>query len=118
MQRFSFRPKHRLLNKKDFSQVFDKVDYRVGKGPILILARKNNLDHPRLGLVVRKKFLKLAVDRNRLKRLSREIFRLKQHRIANLDIVVMNRSGCEDKTSKQLNQYIESAFDGLPTKSK
>lgn len=117
MQRFSFRPKHRLLNQKDFSRVFDKVDYRVGKGPILILARKNDLDHPRLGLVIRKKFLKLAVDRNRLKRLSRENFRLKQHKIANLDIVLMNRSGCEDKNNKQLNQYIESALNGLPGKT-
>ena len=116
MQRFSFQPKHRLLTKNDFSQVFDGVDHRVGKGPVLILARKNQFDHPRLGLVVRKKFLKKAVDRNRLKRLARENFRLKQHQLGNLDIVLMNRSGCEDKTKKQLNQYIARAFNGLPKK--
>lgn len=116
MQRFSFRPKHRLLNKNDFGRVFNKVDHRVGKGPILILARKNQFDHPRLGLVIRKKFLKRAVDRNRLKRLSRENFRLRQHQIANLDIILMNRSGCEEKTNGQLNQYIESALNALPAK--
>ena len=116
MQRFSFRPKHRLLSKREFSNVFNQVDYRVAKGPVLILARNNNLDHPRLGLVVRKKFLTRAVDRNKIKRLIRENFRLKQHCMANLDIIVMNRSGCEDKTKEQLNQFIERVFDGLPSK--
>lgn len=117
MQRFSFRPKHRLLTKKDFSQVFDQVDFRVGKGPILILARKNQLDHPRLGLVIRKKFLKRAVDRNQIKRLARENFRLKQHQIGNLDIVLMNRAGCEEKTPQKLNQFIIGAFNSLPGKT-
>lgn len=117
MQRFSFRPKHRLLNKSDFSQVFDKVEHRVGKGPILLLARKNNLDHPRLGLVIRKKFLKRAVDRNMIKRVSREYFRLSKHELANLDIVLMNRAGSEDKSKKQLQHLIEKAFHGLPDKA-
>lgn len=117
MLRFFFRPKHRLLNKVDFSQVFDQVDHRIGKGPILLLARKNQLEHPRIGLVVRKKFLKRAVDRNLLKRLARENFRLKQHELANLDIILMNRSGCAEKSQIELNKYIEKALRGLPQKS-
>lgn len=117
MLRYFFRPKHRLLTKVDYSQVFDQVDYRVGKGPILILARENQLGHPRIGLVVRKKFLKRAVDRNLLKRLARENFRLKQHQLANLDIVLMNRSGSLNKSSDQLNQYIDKALCGLPRKT-
>lgn len=114
--RYLFRPKHRLLNKQDYSQVFDQVDLRIGRGPILILARKNNLQHPRIGLVIRKKFLKKAVDRNRLKRLAREHFRLQQHELANFDIVLMNRSGSENKSRTELNHYIEKAFRALPKK--
>jgi len=110
---FSFRPKHRLLTKQDYSQVFDQVDQRVGKGPILLLARKNQLDHPRLGLVVRKKFLKLATDRNQLKRLARENFRLRQHHLPSMDIILMNRSGCADKKPEQLNRYIQQALTSL-----
>lgn len=82
----------------------------------MLLARRNNLDHPRLGLVIRKKFLRLAVDRNQLKRLARERFRLNQHEIANLDIVLMNRSGCEGKSKAQLSGCIERAFQKLPEK--
>jgi len=115
--RYLFRPKHRLLNTLDYGQVFDQVDFRVGKGPILILARENQLEHPRIGLVVRKKFLKRAVDRNCLKRLAREHFRLQQHELANLDIVLMNRSGSENKSRAELNHSIEKAFRGLPKKA-
>lgn len=114
MQRFTFRPKHRLLTKRDFSRVFEKVDHRVSKGPLILLARKNGLDHPRIGLVVRKKFLKKAVDRNQLKRLARENFRLRQHQIANLDIIFMNRSKIELDNKVAVNEMIGSLFERLP----
>ena len=114
MQRFVFPRKSRLLNASDYNYVFDQVEYRVGKGPFLILARQNQLGYPRLGLVVRKKLLKKAVDRNLVKRLAREHFRLSQHQIANLDILVMNRSGSEGKNRKQLNRYLNKAFAQLP----
>ena len=43
----------------------------------------------RLGIVVAKKNIKLAVDRNRLKRLVRESFRKQQLGLLGLDIVVI-----------------------------
>lgn len=47
----------------------------------------------RLGLVVAKKHLKRAVDRNRFKRLVRESFRAHQQQLEGLDVVVLARSG-------------------------
>ena len=47
---------------------------------------KNNLEHPRLGLTVAKKHLKRAHDRNRIKRLVRESFRLSQHNLPSCDL--------------------------------
>ena len=67
---------------------------RFGKHPeITILARKNNLEHPRLGLTVAKKYLKRAHDRNRIKRLVRESFRLSQHNLPSCDFVFVAKRG-------------------------
>lgn len=49
--------------------------------------RYNALDYARLGLVVSKKMARRAVDRNYMKRVLREKFRLNQHVLAGLDIV-------------------------------
>ena len=113
MRPFSFRPHQRLLNKADFDRVFQKAEHRASSGPILILCRSNNLDHPRLGLVVRKKMLKRAVDRNRLKRLAREAFRLRQHDLPKVDIVVLNRSAFKEDDFQRAHHYVNRAFDKL-----
>jgi len=79
----------RLLNAGDYSQVFNNVDFRVSSKHFLVLAKKNHLPEPRLGIIVAKKHVKLAVQRNRLKRLLRESFRLKRSEISNLDLVIL-----------------------------
>lgn len=113
MENLSFRPHHRLLTKQDYSAVFEQVDVRISKGPYLLLCRKNQFDHPRLGLVVRKKFLKRAVDRNILKRLARENFRLRQHSLANLDVIFMNRGNSDQKTEAEIKFLVAEVFDSL-----
>lgn len=110
---FSFRPHQRLLTKQDYSAVFEQVDLRISKGPYLLLCRKNSLDHPRLGLIIRKKFLKRAVDRNHLKRLARENFRTRQHRLENLDVIFMNRGISNKKTEAEIKSIVSGIFESL-----
>lgn len=57
-----------------------------------ILYRPNSLDYPRLGLVVPKKILPHAVDRNRAKRVLREMFRLSPLELGGLDVVIRVKS--------------------------
>jgi ribonuclease P protein component len=116
VENFSFRPHHRLLTRKDYSAVFEQVDVRISKGPYLLLCRKNSLEHPRLGLIVRKKFLKRAVDRNHLKRLVRENFRTRQHRLVNLDVIFMNRGNSDHKTDKEIKSLVSDIFESLAEK--
>ncbi len=50
--------------------------------------RPNDKNGARLGLVVAKKIAKLAVQRNYMRRVLRELFRLKQHELPAFDVVI------------------------------
>lgn len=52
------------------------------------MARPNEAGHARLGLVVAKRLLKRAVDRNRVKRCAREAFRGVRAELPACDFVV------------------------------
>ena len=54
-----------------------------------VLACASNKPGARLGIVAAKRNVKLAVDRNRLKRFVRESFRLQQQQLSGLDLVVL-----------------------------
>ena len=66
------------------------------------------MNHPRLGLVIGKKNVRLSVERNRIKRQIRESFRNNQSQIGNWDLVVIARKGLaeqsNDELAKQLNR--------------
>jgi len=56
-----------------------------------LYARPNGLGHPRIGIVASKRAAPRAVDRNRAKRLVREVFRQMQARLGGTDVVVQLR---------------------------
>jgi ribonuclease P protein component len=96
-----FCRKLRLLTASDYKQVFEQSQFKVSSAQILVLARENGRDEARLGLVIAKKHIRLAVQRNRIKRLVRESFRQHQSLLSGLDIVILARSGLDklDNTS-------------------
>lgn len=65
----------RLLRKKQFDDVLRRASVRAARGPLRLAARDNELEMARLGLIVGKRMLPRAVDRNRAKRVIRESFR-------------------------------------------
>lgn len=56
-----------------------------------MLVIPNELEIGRLGMVISKKSLPKAHQRNRIKRLIRESFRLNQNELCGFDIVVLSR---------------------------
>nr|WP_249325321.1 ribonuclease P protein component [Halomonas boliviensis] len=103
----------RLLNAGDFSHVFEQADLKVhGKG-MMALVRLSTRGHPRLGLVVSKKNVKRAVDRNRFKRLVRESVRLRQHQLPSVDIVVLARRGVQDIDNDTLHRQLHGMWKRL-----
>ena len=87
---YSFQRELRLLSANDYSRVFDKA-FKVHNRAFTLLARENDLNYPRLGLVIAKKNLKFAHQRNRVKRVLRESFRLSRTNMANYDLVILTR---------------------------
>lgn len=114
---FRFTKSLRLLCAGDFKPVFDNAPFRASHQYFLILARLNEQDKPRLGLIMAKKHMRLAVERNRMKRLIRENFRLQQQELAGLDIIVLSRKGMDNLSNsdftQQLNQQWQRIFKKL-----
>jgi ribonuclease P protein component len=82
-----FRPQHRLLAAKDYSEVF--AARRVLRGVMFAMHyRPNALPHPRLGLVIPKKQARAAVLRNAVKRQTRELFRRRRDSLPAFDLIL------------------------------
>lgn len=103
----------RLLTPRQFKAVFDSPSGKVPGRNVLLLARNNDLDHPRLGLVIGKKSVKLSVERNRLKRQIRETFRQSQDNLTGWDIVVVARKGLGDLENVELAQQFNKLWKRL-----
>lgn len=97
-----FAREKRLLTPRQFKAVFDSPSGKLPGRNVLILVRENGLPHPRIGLVIGKKSVKLAVERNRIKRQLRETFRLHQMELTGWDIVVIARKGLADLDNPEL----------------
>lgn len=79
----------------------------------MMRARRNGGDLPRLGLIISKKSIKRAIDRNLVKRIARESFRLCQVRLGGLDVVVMSRAGLGELSRPALRAVLDKHWDGL-----
>ena len=100
----------------DFSAVFNRNPARAGGRYFTLLAIPNHCSRPRLGLAIAKKRIKKATARNRIKRLARETFRLKQHQLPAIDIVVMAKSGADQATNQALTKELAWAFRKLTSR--
>lgn len=109
----AFTKSMRLLHSSDFQTVFDDAPLRTSHQHFLFLARINQLDRPRLGLVIAKKNIRHAVDRNRMKRLIRETFRAKQQQLAGIDVIVLARKGMNDATNTVLIEQLNGQWERL-----
>ncbi len=82
----------RLLTAHDYSQVFDNSTIHAGSTAGTVLALSASDNRSRLGIIVAKKNVRLATDRNRIKRLVREYFR--NHPLpASMSLIFMAKRG-------------------------
>jgi ribonuclease P protein component len=85
--RLRFGAELRLRSKLQFDAIYAS-GRRIDDRFFGLRVKPNGLDHPRIGLAVAVKTAGNAVARNRTRRLIRESFRLAQHALPAVDIVV------------------------------
>lgn len=116
-ERFLFSKNQRLLNSENFSTVFNDAPLKASHTHFLILARKNSQSQPRLGLVIAKKHVRRAADRNLIKRIARESFRLQQHKIAPIDAIVLARRGAAAIPATELRKIFNGLWKRINTRA-
>jgi ribonuclease P protein component len=99
----------RLRRKSEFDAVHSHGK-RVADEYFAVIARANELQQARLGLAVSVKTAGDAVERNRIRRTIREAFRLQQHELPPLDIVVSARSRARGAASRELRASLETLW--------
>ena len=109
----SFRKEDRLLDARAFSRVFESADSKASHRHLLLLAARNDLPHHRLGIIVARKNIRLAVDRNRFKRITREFFRTRKDQPPGLDVIVMARRGADSLDNKTLSTILRQQWNKL-----
>jgi ribonuclease P protein component len=109
---FTFPPDLRLRKPVEYKKVFANPVRSTDKYFTLLVIR-NPLHHPRLGLAIAKKNIKKSVERNQIKRAIKESFRLHQHQLGNLDIVVMARRDATKVPQKRLTSSLEKHWNRL-----
>jgi ribonuclease P protein component len=107
-----FPKTRRLSTAADFKRVFEQP-LKSADSRLTVLARSNGLDHPRLGLAISKRHVRNATDRNHLKRLIRESFRLCQQELGGIDFVVMARTAAIQADHETLRRSLHKHWANL-----
>ncbi len=102
----------RLVHSTQYRRIFEHA-LRNSDQAFTMLARHNNLGHPRLGLAVSKKCAQKAARRQRIKRLIRESFRIWQPCLPAVDIVVVCRPVVDTMDNRQVFNSLESHWQRI-----
>jgi len=97
----------RLTQSTEYKRVFARP-VRSADLYFIVLARPGTCDNPRLGLAISKKVDKRAAARNRLKRLSREVFRCQE--LPAWDFVIMAKREAPAVENKILIASLQRHF--------
>lgn len=112
MHREFFSQESRLLVKGQFDKVFSN-SRRIVYDIYALLYCPNNLNYPRLGLIVAKKNISDATRRNRFKRIVRESFRKRAFELAANDIVIIAYKKADITTNEEIRKCLTKCWDKL-----
>lgn len=102
MSEFGFPKTRRLLTAADFDRAFKQAKWRASSKSMLVLGAANELGHDRIGFVIARKNVRSAVQRNRIKRVIREVFRHHSGLPLPADMVVIARKGLDRLDNQEI----------------
>lgn len=105
----------RLTKPAEFERVF-KDPVKTTSRHFTVLACPNGNEYARLGLAIAKKNIRLAVQRNRIKRVIRESYRQYKNQLGQIDIVVLARRGADQASRATLRDTLQQHWDQLADK--
>lgn len=114
-ERYCFGPDRRLLQAQEFERVFSQARYKAQQSHLMALAVPSQ-QAARLGLVVAKRKVRLAHNRNRIKRAVRESFRHEALRLPALDVVVLAKGGAGELSVPELSAELSHLWRQLTRK--
>ncbi|HEY6457896.1 MAG TPA: ribonuclease P protein component [Steroidobacteraceae bacterium] len=109
-ERLTFPAARRVRRKREFDQLY-ALGKRLGNNHFGITVHPNDLGFARLGLAVASKPFGGSVPRNRIRRLIRESFRLRQHDLPHVDVVVSARPRAKEASPAQLRASLDGLWD-------
>lgn len=109
-ERLTFPAARRVRRKWEFDQLY-ACGKRLGNHHFGITVMANALGLARLGLAVASKPFGGSVPRNRIRRLIRESFRLRQHELPDVDLVVSARPRAKDASAAELRASLDGLWD-------
>ena len=112
-----FTRAQRLTKRADFDSTLRHPDIHLTRYPVRLVAKANTLDYARLGMIVSKRNVRLAVNRNRVKRQVREWFRIHGGNFLCYDIVVSVReySRHSDQLKTALSELLQKWDERVDT---
>ncbi len=109
MERTTFGKQERVRKRRDYLTIYQQ-GVREHSGHFTCLSCRNPAGGKRLGITVGKK-VGTAVQRNRIKRLIREFYRLHKQRLpASRDIVIMAKSRAASLSNSEIRKELEMLF--------
>ena len=107
-----FPRRARLVKTDEFSSVFN-FRKRISGQHLAAYYKPSPQPNARLGLIVGKKVAAAAVDRNYMRRVLRELFRVQQSGLAGLDIVIRVQHRFDRKDYLMIKQEFLGLADKL-----
>jgi ribonuclease P protein component len=112
--RLTLPAQRRLRRKSDFEATY-AGGRRFGNGFFGVTAFWNDKGWPRIGLAVAVRTAGGGVERNRIRRIIRESFRLHQHELPSLDLIVSARARARDATGRELHDSLIALWKNVAT---